>query len=136
MNRSIFVNLPVKDLNATKEFFAKLGFSYNKQFTNEDAACMVLGEKIFVMLLVEKFFKTFIDKEIADTKKTTEMLIAISADSKGEIDSMIEKVIEAGGCELRERQDLGFMYSRTFGDLDGHIWEILWMDPTYVAHEG
>ena len=116
MAKQIFVNLPVKDLNKTIKFFTKLGFKFNPKFTDENATCMIIGKNIFVMLLVERFFKTFIKKEIANTSKTKE------------VDEMISKVIKAGGKEAREAQDHGWMYGRAFEDLDGHIWEIFYMD--------
>ena len=99
MITNIFVNLPVKDLNKTVEFFTKLGFTFNPQFTDENATCMIVGKDIFVMLLVEKFFKTFTKKEISDTTKNTEAIVALSAQSREEVDQMMEKVINAGGRE-------------------------------------
>ena len=128
MAKQIFVNLPVKDLNKTIKFFTKLGFKFNPKFTDENATCMIIGKNIFVMLLVERFFKTFIKKEIANTSKTTEVLLALTAESREEVDEMISKVIGAGGKETREAQDHGWMYGRAFEDLDGHIWEIFYMD--------
>jgi uncharacterized protein len=124
----IFVNLPVKDLAKTMEFFTKLGFTFNPQFTNENAACMIVGEDIFVMLLVEKFFGTFTKKGICDTTKDTEVIVALSAENREKVDQMINKVIEAGGRESREPQDYGWMYGRSFQDIDGHIWEIVYME--------
>lgn len=132
MGTKIFVNLPVKDLNKSKDFFAKLGFTFNPQFTNEKAVCMVISEDIYAMLLLESFFKTFIKKEIANTKTSTEVLLALSQESKKSVDETLRKAIDAGAKEAREPQDLGFMYSRSFEDLDGHIWEIFWMDPKAV----
>ncbi len=133
MATKIFVNLPVKDLKRTMDFFSRLGFTYNQQFTNDKAACMVVGEDIFVMLLVEPFFKGFTPKkEIADAWKQTEVLIALSADTKEQVNEMLEKALAAGGSEAREPEDHGFMYGRSFEDPDGHIWEITWMDPTAV----
>ena len=99
MITNIFVNLPVKDLNKTVEFFTKLGFTFNPQFTDENATCMIVGKDIFVMLLVEKFFKTFTKKEISDTTKNTEAIVALSAQSREEVDQMMEKVLGAGGRE-------------------------------------
>ena len=128
MVKQIFVNLPVKDLNKTIEFFTKLGFKFNPKFTDENSTCMIIGENIFAMLLVEKFFKTFIKKEIADAKKTTEVLLAIAVDNRKEVDEMMKKVLAAGGKEPREAQDHGWMYVRDFEDLDGHIWEVFFMD--------
>jgi uncharacterized protein len=128
MTTKIFVNLPVKDLNKTVEFFTKLGFKFNPQFTDENATCMIIGDDIFVMLLVEKFFKTFTKNEICDTSKYTEVLLALSADSREKVDEMIKKAIESGGSEYREPQDHGWMYGRSFQDIDGHIWELIYMD--------
>ena len=128
MSTKIFVNLPVKDLNKTVEFFTKLGFTFNPQFTNENATCMIVGEDIFVMLLVERFFKTFTKKEICDATKDAEVIIALSAESREKVDQMINKVVEAGGLESSEPQDQGWMYGRSFQDIDGHLWEIIHMD--------
>ncbi|HVH95670.1 MAG TPA: VOC family protein, partial [Bacillus sp. (in: firmicutes)] len=128
MATQIFVNLPVKDLNKAIEFFTKLDFKFNTQFTDENATCMIVGENIFVMLLVEKFFKTFTKKEICDTIKNTEVMVALSTDSKEKVDEMINKAIESGGNESREPQNHGWMYGRSFEDIDGHIWEIIYMD--------
>lgn len=128
MAKQIFVNLPVKDLKKTVEFFTKLGFKFNPKFTNENATCMIIGENIFAMLLVEKFFKTFIKKEISDAKKTTEVLVALSLESREEVDQMMKNAVKAGGNEPRPVQDYGWMYSRAFEDLDGHIWEVGFMD--------
>jgi predicted lactoylglutathione lyase len=133
MATRIFINLPVKDLEKTKEFFFKLGYSFNKQFTDEKAASLVISENIYAMLITEPFFKTFIpDKEIADTGKTKEVLIALSTDSKQQVDELVEKAIAAGGKKFREPEDHGFMYARSFEDLDGHVWEVFWMDPAHI----
>jgi predicted lactoylglutathione lyase len=128
MAKKIFVNLPVKDLNKTVEFFTKLGFEFNPQFTDENATCMIVNEDIFIMLLVEKFFKTFTKKEICDTTKDTEVIIALSTESREKVDQMINDVIEAGGKESRKPQDHGWMYGRSFQDINGHLWEIIYMD--------
>jgi predicted lactoylglutathione lyase len=126
--KQIFVNLPVKDLGKTIEFFKKLGFEFNPQFTDENATCMVVNDNIFVMLLVEKFFKTFTQKEICDTTKNTEVIIALSTQSREKVDQMLQNVIKAGGKESRKPQDHGWMYGRSFEDLNGHLWEIIYMD--------
>jgi predicted lactoylglutathione lyase len=131
----IFVNLPAKDLNKTIEFFTKLGFKFNPQFTDENATCMIVGEDIFVMLLVEKFFKTFTKKEICDTSKNTEVIVALSVEGREKVDQMINKAIEAGGTESREPQDHGWMYGRSFQDINGHLWEIIYMDESAVKKE-
>ncbi len=128
MEKKIFVNLPVKDLNKTVEFFTKLGFEFNPQFTDENATCMIVNKDIFIMLLVEKFFKTFTKKEICDTTKDTEVIIALSTESREKVDQMINDVIEAGGKESRKPQDHGWMYGRSFQDINGHLWEIIYMD--------
>lgn len=127
MITNIFVNLPVKDLNKTVEFFTKLGFTFNPQFTDENATCMIVGKDIYVMLLVEKFFKTFTKKEISDTTKNTEAIVALSAQSREEVDQMMDKVLGAGGREARDPQDHGWMYGRSFEDINGHLWEIFFM---------
>jgi uncharacterized protein len=132
MATQIFVNLPVKDLGKSKEFFAKLGFSFNPQFNDDKAACLIIGENIFAMLLTEPFFKTFTKKEIADAKKTTEALIAIDAESREKVDDIVKKAVEAGGSVYRDADDHGWMYGHSFADLDGHQWEILYMDKSAV----
>lgn len=132
MGTKIFVNLPVKDLDKSEEFFSKLGFAFNAQFTNKDAACMVISEDNYAMLLVESFFKTFTKKEIVDAKKSTEVLVALSSESKESVDKMLHNALAAGAKEANEPQDHGFMYGRSFEDLDGHIWEIFWMDPKTI----
>jgi uncharacterized protein len=128
MATKIFVNLPVKDLDRSVAFFTKLGFSFNPQFTDEKATCMIISENIFAMLLVEPFFKTFTKKDIADARKTTEVLIALDAASREEVKDMVQKAIDAGGSSYMEPQDHGWMYQHSFADLDGHQWEILFMD--------
>ena len=128
MTTQIFVNLPVKDLSRTVEFFKKLGFAFNPQFTDENATCMIINDNIFIMLLVEKFFKTFTKKEICDTTKDTEVIIALSTESREKVDEMMQHVFEAGGKESREPQDHGWMYGRSFQDINGHLWEIIYMD--------
>ena len=135
MATKIFVNLPAKDLNKTIDFFTKLGFTFNPQFTDENATCMIVGEDIFVMLLVEKFFKTFTRKEICNTTKDTEVIVALSTESREKVDQIINKVIEAGGKESREPQDYGWMYGRGSQDIDGHLWEIIYMDQSAVKKE-
>lgn len=135
MITKLFVNLPVKDLNKTVEFFTKLGFTFNPQFTDENSTCMIVSNDIFVMLLVEKFFKTFTKKEISDVSKNTEVIVALSTQSREEVDQMMEKVIGAGGKESRDPQDHGWMYGRSFEDIDGHLWEIFYMDETAIKKE-
>lgn len=136
MATQVFINLAVKDLQRSMDFFTQLGYTFNKQFTDEKAACLVISETIFAMLLTEPFFKGFIPgKEIADTTKTKEVLIALSGDSKDSVNELADKAIAAGGKQFREPEDHGFMYSRSFEDLDGHVWEVVWMDPTAVMPE-
>ncbi|MEI6089032.1 MAG: VOC family protein [bacterium] len=135
MATKLFVNLAVKDLPKTMEFFKELGFKYNYQFTDENAACMIINEDAYAMLLVEKFFKEFTRKELVDAHKSTEVLCAIMKDTKDEVNEMVDKALALGATESRETQDLGFMYSRPFSDLDGHIWEVGWMDMNYIQPE-
>lgn len=132
MAKQIFINLPVKDLKKSMVFFKKLGFTFNIQFTDDKAACMIIGENIYAMLLLEKFFKTFTNKEICNAKKNTEVLIAIDAESKKAVDEMIRKAVEAGGSTYRNPQDHGWMYGHSFADLDGHQWEVLYMDENQI----
>ena len=132
MATQIFVNLPVKDLDKSIAFFTALGYTFNPQFTDANATCMIISENIFTMLLVEPFFKGFTDKEIVNAHKSTEVLMGLSADSRAEVDDLVNKAVAAGGIEPRAAQDHGFMYSRNFSDLDGHIWEIFWMNPEHV----
>ncbi|HTF04912.1 MAG TPA: VOC family protein [Bacteroidia bacterium] len=132
MAQSIFLNIPVKDLAKSMDFFTKLGFTFNMQFTDDTAACMIIGENIYSMLLTEKKFREFTTKEITDTAKTAEMIIAISAESNAKVDEMVTNAIKAGGTETGSPKDYGFMYQRSFQDLDGHLWEVLYMDVTKV----
>ncbi len=132
MATKIFVNLPVNDLNKSVAFFTKLGYTFNQQFTDENATCMIVAEDIFVMLLVKPFFQTFTKKEIVDATISTEVLICLSAESREAVDEMVNKALSAGGTSPNAPQDHGFMYGHGFQDLDGHIWEIMWMDPNSV----
>lgn len=129
MTTQIFVNLPVKDLQKSIDFFTRLGFTFNPQFTDENATCMIVGENISVMLLVEKFFSTFTPKKICDTQKYTEVLVCISAESRDDVDTMVHQAIAAGGTMPNEPKDYGFMYQHGFQDLDGHLWELVYMEP-------
>lgn len=133
MSTQIFVNLPVKDLNKSVAFFTQLGYTFNPQFTDENATCMIVSDTIYVMLLVEPFFKTFTKKEIADSSKTTESIVCLSANSREDIDEKISKVLAAGGQEANAPQDHGWMYNRSFYDLDGHHWEYAYMDMEAAA---
>ena len=128
MSRQIFVNLPIKNMERSKTFFAALGFTFNPQFTNEQGACMVVSDQIFVMLLVEPFFKGFTNKPVADATKSTEVLIALSCDSRAEVESLVKKATEGGATTPMPPQDHGFMYQHGFTDLDGHMWEVFHMD--------
>lgn len=132
MATKIFVNLPVKDLNKSVEFFTKLGFSFNAQFTDENTTCMIVSEDIFVMLLTHERFKGFTPKEICDATKNTEVLVTLSSESRANVDEMIGKAIAAGGTIYKEPQDHGFMYGHGFQDLDSHIWELVYMEPSGV----
>jgi hypothetical protein len=133
MTKMIFVNFPVRDLPRSKSFFASLGYTFNPKFTNDDAACMVVSDTIFVMLLTEHFFKTFTKKEITDAHTATEVLVCLNEPSRAAVDAHLEKALAAGASESREPQDHGFMYGRSYSDLDGHIWEVMWMDEA-AAH--
>jgi len=123
----IFVNLPVKDLKASVDFFTALGFTFNPQFTDENATCMIIGENIYAMLLVEPFFEGFSKTPIPDPRKGHEVLIALQVESNAKVDELVAKALAAGGTAPREAQDHGFMYSHGFDDLDGHVWEIFHM---------
>jgi hypothetical protein len=135
MAKQIFVNLPVKDLKKSMDFFTKLGFTFNPQFTDDNAACMIIEENIYSMLLMEKFFKGFTKKEISDGKKTTEVLIAIDAETREKVDELIKKAVDAGGTIYREPDDHGWMYAHSFADLDGHQWEVLYMDTNKMPNK-
>lgn len=132
MATNIFVNLPVEDLNKSIAFFTKLGYTFNTQFTDEHATCMIISDTIYAMLLTKARFKDFTKKEIADATKTTEVLIALSTDSKEKVNELVDKAIAAGGKEPNDAQDHGFMFSRSFEDPDGHIWEVFWMNPAHI----
>jgi len=123
MATKIFVNLPVRNLNKSVEFFTRLGFTFNPQFTEETATCMIVADDIFIMLLTEDKFKTFTPKEICDATKSTEVLVCLSLDSREKVDDIVRKAVAAGGSTYSEPQDHGFMYGHGFQDMDGHIWE-------------
>ncbi len=133
MARKLFVNLPVRDLDRSKRFFEALGFTFDPKFTDDKAACMVVSEEAFVMLLTEPFFKEFTTKQPCATATHVEALIAYSADSRAEVDAIVDKALAGGGKEPVKAKDYGFMYQRSFEDLDGHCWEVLWMDPKAVS---
>ena len=132
MSTKIFLNLPVKDLDASIAFFKALGWSFNAQFTDETAASLVISDDIYAMLLTHKKFSEFTTKSIADTSKTAQILICLSQDSKEDVHKLVDAAVKAGATEPRPMQDHGFMISRTFEDLDGHIWEVIFMDPSFV----
>lgn len=132
MIKQIFINLPIKDLERSTRFFSSLGFTFNPQFTDENATCMILGENMYAMLLVEKFFATFLTKPVANAHESTEVLLAIALGSKAAVDTMVEQALSSGGKEPRPTQDHGWMYLRTFEDPDGHIWEVTYMDEAAI----
>lgn len=128
MARKIFVNLPVRNLDKSIEFFTRLGFKFDPKFTDENATCMIISENIFVMLLLEERFMDFTNKKIADAKETTEVLLAIDAKSREAVDAMVQMAVNAGGNTYMEPEDHSWMYSNNFEDLDGHQWEVFYMD--------
>lgn len=134
--RKLFVNLPVRDLARSVDFFTRLGFTFNPQFTDETATCMIVSEDACVMLLVRDRFSEFTKRKICDTQVHTEALFAISCESREEVDAMVKTALEAGGTKALDAQDLGFMVQQSLYDLDGHHWEIFWMDPAAMAAEG
>lgn len=133
MARQIYVNLAVKDLGRAQAFFTALGFRFEPKFTDDNAACMVVGENIFVMLLVESFFRTFTQKALCDATQCTEVLVGLSCDSRVQVDDRVARAVAAGGRVPREAQDHGFMYGHAFEDLDGHVWELIYMEPDEQA---
>lgn len=132
ITKNIFINLPVKDLQKSIDFFTALGFEFNAQFTDDKATCMVIHDNIFAMLLVESRFKDFTKKEIADATQSTEAIIALSAESREQVDEMVNRALAAGGKQTNEPMDHGFMYQRIFEDLDGHLWEVMYMDASVI----
>lgn len=128
MFRQIFVNLPIKDMARSQAFFKSLGLHFNPQFTNEQGACLEVGENIFAMLLVEPFFQGFTKLPISDAKKATEVLVALSVDNRAQVDEVVAKAVAAGATTPNAPMDHGFMYQHGFADLDGHQWEVFWMD--------
>ena len=135
METKIFINLPVKNLKNAISFYNELGFLTDLRFTNEKGACIIISKNIHVMLLVEEFYGTFTDKQICDAKTTSEVLIAVSVETKKEVDEIIEKAVKAGGTDYRRKQDFEWMYQRTFLDLDGHQWEFFYMDETQIPEQ-
>ena len=135
MASKIFVNLPVKNLQRSIEFFTHLGFTFNPQFTDDQATCMIISENIFAMLLTEERFSYFTKKPVADATKTTEVLIALDAPDRQSVDEMVRKAVEAGGSVYAEPMDHGWMYGHSFADLDGHQWELGFMDESAMPEE-
>ncbi|MET0987000.1 MAG: VOC family protein [Steroidobacteraceae bacterium] len=129
MAQQLFVNLPVKNLQRSIAFFTELGYSFNAQFTDENATCMIIGENLFAMLLVEDYFKTFIKKPVADARRSAEMILALSVESRAAVDDLVKKAVAAGAATPVEPKDYGFMYQHGYEDLDGHLWEVFYMDP-------
>ncbi|MER5913731.1 VOC family protein [Streptomyces sp. NPDC001982] len=128
----IFVNLATDDVEASKKFFTELGYTINPQFSTEDCACVVISDTITAMLLGKQRYADFTKKEIVDSTQSSEVLICLSAESREKVDELVNKAIAAGGTASGEAQDQGFMYGRAFDDLDGHTWEVMWMDPAAV----
>jgi uncharacterized protein len=129
-SRKIFVNLAVRSLDQSVEFFTRLGFTFDPRFTDEQATCMIVSDDAFVMLLVEDRFKDFTTKTLCDATTHTEAILAVSVDSREQVDAFADTALEAGGQSANEPMDHGFMYLRSFQDLDGHLWEVVWMDPS------
>jgi predicted lactoylglutathione lyase len=137
MATQIFVNLPVKDLDKSVAFFTKLGYTFNPQFTDENATCMIISDTIYVMLLVEPFFQSFTKKDIVDTSKAQECTICLSAESKDAVNEIVGRAEAAGARIPKPATDYGFMYQHSYEDLDGHHWEFAWMDPNGMPeHQG
>ena len=132
MATKIFVNLPVKDLPKTKDFFGKLGFKFNAQFSDDTGACMIVSEDAYVMLLSHPKFKEFAPQAIADANRSTEVLVALSCENRAKVDEMVATAVAAGGRTYSKPKDHGFMYGHGFQDLDGHVWEVFYMDPSAV----
>ncbi|KIO50379.1 VOC family protein [Nitrosospira sp. NpAV] len=135
MATKIFVNLPVRNLKKSVAFFTKLGFTFNPEFTDETATCMIVSEDIFVMLLTREKFETFTLKEICDATKSTEVLVCLTCENRKEVDDMVRKAVAAGGAAPMDAGDYGFMYQHGFEDLDGHLWELIYMEPN-AADQG
>lgn len=132
MSRLLFLNLPVADLPASRDFFAELGFEFNEKFCDDGAVCMVVSEQAYVMLLQRDRFAEFVTKPVADASSETALTVAVSADDRDAVDEFAEAALAAGAAGAKDPQDYGFMYQRSFHDLDGHLWEVAWMDPVAV----
>jgi len=133
MTTKIFVNLPVKDLKRSMEFFTKLGYKFNPQFTDETAACMIVSDDIYVMLLTHPKFKEFTPKAICDATKSTEVLVCLSCESRDSVSDMVRNAVAAGGTTYAQSKDYGFMYQHGFQDLENHMWELIYMEPNGIA---
>lgn len=132
MATKIFVNLPVKDLQKSIQFFTQLGYTFNPQFTDETATCMIIAEDIYAMLLTHAKFQEFTPKAICDATKSTEVLVCLSCENRQQVEDMVRKAVAAGGTTHAASKDYGFMYQHGFQDLDGHIWELIYMEPGAV----
>lgn len=132
MPKKVFINLPVKDLPRSIEFFKAVGYTFNAQFTDETAACMVISEEIYSMLLTEEKFRGFSPNPVCDAKRQNEVSIALTCENRAEVDEVVKKAVAAGGTTYNAPQDYGFMYSHGFQDLDGHVWDYCYMDPSFV----
>jgi uncharacterized protein len=133
MHKQIYVNLAVDNLERSKAFFSAIGFSFEPRFTNDQAACLILGENLYAMLLVKALFKSFTHKALCHPKESTEVLVGLSCESRGEVDALVARALAAGGTAPRAPQDYGFMYGHGFEDIDGHVWELIYMDPNAQA---
>ncbi|WP_016889450.1 VOC family protein [Mycobacteroides abscessus] len=132
MSRMLFVNIPIANAAASRKFFDHLGFSFNDQFCDENTLCMAVNEQSWVMMLEHDRFRGFIADDIADTSKSREVLLCVSADSREGVDELVDAALAAGGVDWMPAQELGFMYGRSFRDLDSHVWEVSWMDPAHL----
>lgn len=136
MSTKIFVNLPVRDLSASIDFFSRLGYSFDPQFTTDDAGCLVISDDICVLLQTREHFQTFTSKPVADAETSTEAILALSVDSRQQVDELADRALAAGGRPANEPQDQGFLYGRSFQDLDGHQWEVLYLDQAALQRQG
>ncbi|MFN8217739.1 MAG: VOC family protein [Solirubrobacterales bacterium] len=135
MSRLLFLNLPVADLAASRRFFSRLGFEFDERFCDESATCMVVSEQAYVMLLQRQRFAEFVSRPVADPATATALTVAVSAESRDAVDAFAAAALAAGAAPAKEPRDYGFMYGRSFHDLDGHLWEVMWMDPV-AAEKG
>ena len=136
MIRQLFVNLPIRDMARSRAFFSALGMDFNPRFTNEQGACLIVAENISVMLLVEPFFQSFTKLPVSDARQSTEVLLALQCDSRAEVDAVVARAVQAGATTPNAAQDMGFMYQHGFADLDGHQWEVFWMDEAAAPQQG